>query len=60
VGGAGEAVFVAVAYDLAGSCAGTAPGSGDVVPEAVGVALMACGGCWTLGEIALVMSERAG
>ena len=55
MGGAGEAVFVALAYDLTGSCAGTAPDDGDVVPEAALGALVALSGFWALWEIALVI-----
>ena len=55
MGGAGEAVFVALAYDLTGSCAGTAPDGGDVVPEAALGALVALSGFWALWEIALVI-----
>lgn len=57
-GGAGDAVFVAWAYDLTGSCAGTAPGSGEVVPEAASGALLVLRyGCWALDGVALVMSK---
>lgn len=42
VGGVGVAVFVALAYERTGGCAGTAACSGDVVPEAEGAALADC------------------
>jgi hypothetical protein len=44
VAGIWVAVLVAFAYERAGSCAGTAPGSGVVVPEgeAVGGTLDCC------------------
>ena len=55
MGGAGEAVFVALAYDLTGSCAGTAPDDDEVVPVADFGALEALSVFWALWEIALVI-----
>jgi hypothetical protein len=55
----GVAVLVAEAYDLTGSCAGTAPGGGAEVPVLLG-ALRACGAALAefceLAGSALVMS----
>ena len=56
VGGVEVAVFVAFAYDLTGSCAGTAPDSCDVVPLAVG-ALLALSGFGTVEGVTLVMGR---
>lgn len=54
MGGVLVAVFVAVAYDLVGSCAGTAPDGGEVVPETSVGALSWLG---AVGGIALFISE---
>lgn len=52
-GGVEDAVLVAFAYDLTGSCAGTAPDCGVVEPE---VADALAGVCWAEDGVALVMS----
>lgn len=56
-GGVEDAVLVALAYDLTGGCAGTAPDCGVVVPEVVEAD--GAGFCCAEGEAALVMSEMS-
>lgn len=57
-GGVEDAVLVAFAYDLTGSCAGTAPDCGVVEPEAVDAA--EAGVCWADGLALVVMGEMCG
>jgi hypothetical protein len=55
-GGAGDAVFVAEAYDRTGSCAGTAPAEGVALPEALaGVLAVVLSGFCVVGGTALVI-----
>ena len=58
VGGFGVAVFVAVAYERTGSCAGTVPDSDEVESRAAGEGLDDCCTVLCCGGTAVVISDE--